>query len=248
MSKADNSSRLDAISTRWTLIQQAWDGAAPSADGARNVLVLRYLPAIRKYIAAMVQNREDAEDIAQDALVRLMAGDFAGADPARGRFRDFLKVSIRNMVKNYWTRQKRRRPAMCEVVDLAGPAGDSGDDVWLGVWRQGLLDLGWNAMRQRQRAQPGSIAYTLLRLRADHPDESCEQLAERLSKKQPKAMSPAALRQQLHRARAQFADLLLAELASGLSDPTPQKLEDELIALDLLQYVRHLLPSEWSRP
>jgi hypothetical protein len=56
------------------------------------------------------------------------------------------------------------------------------------------------------------------------------------------------LRQQLHRARAQFADLLLAELASGLSDPTPQKLEDELIALDLLQYVRHLLPSEWSRP
>ena len=67
---------------------------------ARNVLVLRYLPAMRRYIAALLRGGPDADDVTHDVVVRLLSGDFAGADPARGRFRDLLKTAIRNIVRN----------------------------------------------------------------------------------------------------------------------------------------------------
>ncbi len=55
-----------------------------------------------------------------------------------------------------------------------------------------------------------------------------------------------ALRQKLRRARLQFADLLIAEIARGLNDPTAEKIEDELVALGLIDVVRGLLPEGWT--
>jgi RNA polymerase sigma-70 factor (ECF subfamily) len=86
----------------------------------------------------------------------------------------------------------------------------------------------------------------VLRLRADRPDETSEQLAARLSEKLGRTVRPDAIRQQLRRARLRFADLLIAEVAGGLDDPTPERIEDELIALGLLGSVKDLLPAGWS--
>ncbi len=83
--------RLEAISTRWTLLRQAHEASTVTSAEARNALVLRYLPAVRRYLGAIVRNDQDADDLTQDVLTRLLSGDFSGADPARGRFRDFLK-------------------------------------------------------------------------------------------------------------------------------------------------------------
>ena len=128
-----------------------------------------------------MQGDEAAADVTQDILVRLLDGDFGGADPGRGRFRDLLKVAIRNMVRNAWARQKRRRPVALDVAELAAEEADPDDDDWLKAWRKSVLDLAWKALEQQQRQQPGSVAYTLLRLRIEHPDDTSEQLAERLA-------------------------------------------------------------------
>ena len=198
----DIPSRLEAISTRWTLLRQAHAGSTFSSAEARNMLVLRYLPAVRRYVGVMMQGDEAAADVTQDILVRLLDGDFGGADPGRGRFRDLLKVAIRNMVRNDWARQKRRRPIAMDVSELAAEASDPDDGTWLIAWRKSVLDLAWNALEQQQRQQPGSVAYTLLRLRIDHPDDTSEQLAERLSRQLGKPVRPDALRQKLRRAQA----------------------------------------------
>ena len=242
---ADNPSRLDAISTRWSLLGRAHGPSVTSVGEARSALVLRYLPAVRRYVGALIQHDEDADDLAQDVGVRLLAGDFAGADPGRGRFRDLLKVAVRNMVRNYWSRQKRRRNVALDVGQLEQEQEDN-EGPWLTAWRRSVLELVWKALGQQQRSQPRSVAYTLLRLRADHPDDTSEQLAARLSKKLGSPVRVDAVRQKLRRARLQFADLLITELANGLDDPTPQKIEDELIALELLELVRGLLPSDWK--
>jgi len=234
-------SRLDAISTRWTLLQKAHGESTTSAEEARNALVLRYLPAVRRYVTALVENEEDAKDVAQDVVVRLLSGDFGGADPSRGRFRDLMKVAIRNMVRNYWSRQKRRRTVHVEMGDVAAD-GESDDDPWLVGWRHSVLDLAWNSLRQQEKKRVGYGAYTLLRLRTEHPDDTSDQLAARWSKKLGKPVRADALRQQLRRARLQFADLLILEISRGLADPTPQRIEDELIALGLLEFVRDVLP------
>jgi RNA polymerase sigma factor (sigma-70 family) len=218
---------------------KAHNGSMVSAGEARNALVLRYLPAVRRYVRALVQNEEDANDVAQDIVVRLLAGDFAGADPNRGRFRDLFKVAIRNMVRNYWSRQKRRRGTPLDLSNLAEEQ-DEADDPWLASWRRSVLDLAWKALKQQQERRAGNLAYTLLRLRTEHPGDTSEQLASRLSQKLGKPVRADALRQQLRRARLQFADLLIAEIGKSFDDPTPEKIEGELIALGLLEFVRDL--------
>jgi RNA polymerase sigma-70 factor (ECF subfamily) len=231
---SDSPSRLDAITTRWSVLQQAHGESLATANEARNALVLRYLPAVRRYVRALVQNEQDAEDLTQDVVVRLLAGDFAGADPHRGRFRDLLKVAIRNMVRNYWARGKRRKTVALDVEPFDGEEDEAIEDPWLSAWRRSVLDLAWKALEQEQRHQSGAAAYTLLRLRVQHPDDSSQQLSERLSRKIHRTVRPDATRQMLRRARLRFADLLLLELAKALENPTPERIEDEMIALDLL--------------
>jgi hypothetical protein len=45
----------------------------------------------------------------------------------------------------------------------------------------------------------------------------------------------------IHRAREQFADLLLDEIMPSLERPTLDTLEEELIDLDLIEYCRGAL-------
>ena len=100
--------RIGSIQTRWSLVRRAHCDTDTTCVDARRVLVMRYSPAIRKYIRAITQSEEEADDISQDVVVRLLKGDFAGADPNRGRFRDLLKTAIRNMVRNHWKREAKR--------------------------------------------------------------------------------------------------------------------------------------------
>src|SRR2546430_1665631 len=98
--------RLEDIPTRWSLLRLATEPAT-QAGPARKALVLRYAGAIRGYVGAMTPDSADADELAQDIVVRLLRGDFAGADPARGRFRDLLKVSVRNQVRTFLSKKSR---------------------------------------------------------------------------------------------------------------------------------------------
>jgi RNA polymerase sigma factor (sigma-70 family) len=241
------SQRLDSMTTRWSLVRRAHQASILSAGQARNELVLRYSSAIRSYVRAILQDDSRADELAQDAVVRLLSGDFAGADPNRGRFRDLLKVSVRNMARNHWQKENRRRPAAVDVEEVAGTGDSSDDPAWLASWRQNALDLTWSALESFERSQPGSSAVILLRLRAKFPDASSEDLAARLSEKTGQSVTPENVRQQLRRARVKFAELLIAEIADGLEEATPDDVEEELAALGLIDYVRDLLPADWKQ-
>ena len=152
------SQRLDSMTTRWSVVRRAHQASIVSAGQARNELVLRYSKAIRAYVRAILQDDGRADEVAQDAIVRLLSGDFAGADPNRGRFRDLLKVSVRNMARNHWAKENRRRPAAVDVDEIAGNDGSSDDPNWLASWRQNALDLTWSALEHFERSQPDSSA------------------------------------------------------------------------------------------
>jgi RNA polymerase sigma-70 factor (ECF subfamily) len=179
--------------------------------------------------------------VTHDVVVRLLGGDFAGADPARGRFRDLLKTAIRNMVRNRWARQKRARTVDVDPAGIPAEPEADDEDRWLAQWRTSVLDLAWKALEEQDRSRPGSASYALLRLRTEHPDDSSEQLAARFSRAAGRTVRADAVRQKLRRARLQFADLLIEEISKGLHDPSPEKIEDELVALGLIDLVRDLL-------
>ncbi|MDB5385816.1 MAG: sigma-70 family polymerase sigma factor [Planctomycetaceae bacterium] len=239
--------RLDQVVTQWSLLRVAHQPVSLDGPQARQELLLRYRGAIRSNVCALLLNETDAEDVAQDVLIRLMRGDFATADPSRGRFRDFLKVAVKNMVRNHWDRQHRRSAVSFEANPVLEPATDSAssDAAWTNQWRGQLLEGTWRALEQFERDTPSCIYYTVLRLRSEHPDEDSARVAERMSELTGKTWRPDAYRQQLRRARLRFAQLLVEELSHSLKQPTPDAVEEELVDLGLIDFVRPFLPEDW---
>ena len=239
--------RLDAMTTRWSLIQRAHGEQPTAANDARRVLVLRYAPVIKSYIRGITKDEIAADELSQDVVVRLMQGDFGGVDPGRGRFRDFLKTAIRNMVRNYWSREKIRSTADLDLIsaDIKDDSAGMEADAWDQRWKNRVLELTWSGLNQYEQQNPQSLAHTILQLRTGFPDDSSEQLAKRLSQELGKTIRPDAFRQSLRRARVQFAECLVQELADGLENPTREGIEEELIQLQFLDLVRDLLPADW---
>ncbi len=237
--------RLDEIPTEWSLLRVAHDN--PSTVGeARNLLVRRYARAIRNYVGALVKDPQDADEVAHDVVVKLLRGAFAAADPKRGRFRDLLTVATHNTIRTYWSKKLSRPLNDVDLSNVPGRQGsDSLDEADLAVWRSAVLDQAWKALEEHERTHPGSAAWTVLRLRADFPDDDMEQLAARLSKRAGKPFQSAALRQQLRRSRLRFAQLLVEEVAAGLDDPTPERVEEELRDVGLFPYVSDFIPPNW---
>lgn len=241
---------LGKIQTQWSLVRRAHENAFSmnTANVARNALVLRYAGSIHRFVQIVVRDPELAEELAQDAIVRLLKGDFAGADPHRGRFRDLLKTAIRNMAKTHWAESNRRSSVDFDLSLLESDAEDNVarlDDAWTGEWRDQLLEIAWRKL-QEQDLKSGAIAYTVLQLRAQYPEDKSEQLAERLSATTGREYKADNTRQLLRRSRVRFAEILVAEIAEGLEDASPQKLHDELLALGLYASVKDVLPTEWQ--
>jgi RNA polymerase sigma factor (sigma-70 family) len=241
-------SRLDAIATNWSLVRKAHAaGHEQTAAEARNALVMRYARAIRRFVGGIVKHREEADELAQELMVKLLRGDFAGADPGRGSFRSLLKTAVRNLMRTQWTRQKRTRSPAIDLDVFAAEADDRLEQSWLRAWQQTVLDHAWSALKEVEQRNPAQAAHTLLKLRADFPDETSEQLAARLGQRLGTSFRADAFRQMLRRARLRFAELLIDEVKAGLDEPTPERIEEELAALGLLDHARDFLPRDWKQ-
>jgi RNA polymerase sigma-70 factor (ECF subfamily) len=242
------SARLDELTTQWSLLRLAHEQSVTGVGTARSALALRYAPAIRSYVGAQVKDAHDADELAQEVVVKILHGDFARAVRERGRFRDLLKVAVRNLVRNYWTRKNRRGRKVVDTDQLAdlGQEDPFGDQALNASWRDSVLQMTWAALKTEDRAQPNRAAATLLRLRVDDPEADTVQLAARLEAATGRSLKPDAVRQQLRRARLRFAQLLVEEIARGLDDATPANVEEELGEVGLLEYVRDFLPPDWG--
>jgi RNA polymerase sigma-70 factor (ECF subfamily) len=237
--------RLSRIQTLWTLVRQAHDGPADAVRTAQQQLLDRYGGAIQRYLRGVLRDADAAEDLFQDFACRLLKGDLHGADPQRGRFRNFVKGVIFHMVVDHHRRQKRL-PAVLDAA--AEPAIDpptlaAWDRDFVASWREDLLARSWQALEEYER-HSGKPFFRVLRFRADHPDLSSHEMAERLSAEvgnAGKPLTPAGVRQTLHRAREKFADLLLDEVLHSLDKPDAEQLEAELVELGLLDYCRPAL-------
>ena len=237
--------RLDQVVTQWSLLRLAHEPASLESKEARQRVLLKYNRAIRSYVGALLQNDDDADEVAQDVLVRLLKGDFANANPGKGRFRDFLKVAVKNMVRTYWSKKQRRAGVNLDVEKMEEPATGPDVDHFNRTWQTTILDHTLKALQQFERSTPGCCYYTVMKLRKDFPDAESTELAERMSKTTKKTWTPEATRQQLRRSRLRFAQLLVEEVAGGISNASPAEVEAELIDLGLMEYVRPFLPDDW---
>lgn len=202
--------------------------------------VMAYGSASRAYLLALLRDQDAADEVLQGVLLQVTEKGFPTHDPTAGRFRHYLKAVLRNAANRH------RRPGRMSVVD-ADPdtMGESAEDrTWQEEWRACVLEAAWRALDRHQRTVGrGNLAHTVLRLTADHPDKGAIELAAMASRQAGQPLTAAAFRQQLHRARRTFAELIVAEVRQSLDGAGDAEVLDELAELRLLEYVRDHLPA-----
>jgi RNA polymerase sigma factor (sigma-70 family) len=235
-------SRLEAIATEHSLLHAAHHGSPESMTTACQSLVMRYRNAIRRYLGGLLKNDDAADEVAQEVVVKLLQGRFAGVASARGRFRDYLKTAARNAGVDYLRRLRRAQQTGLggqEHVEQA-EAQQEPDD-WMNQWRRNILEQARRALQAYQDQQPHNVYATVLTLLTDFPQEDSEQLAVRLAQITGRPCRPDALRKQISRARRKLAELIVAEVSHTLDDPTPARLQEELTETGLMPFVSDYL-------
>lgn len=229
-------SRLDEISTRWNQV------------GDPLQFVMRYGPAIEKYLHALIGNRDDAAEVSQQFLTSMLQHKFGSANPDQGRFRNYLKTAVRNAARMHFrSRQSQKNIASDEAKLRDIPAREPrADETWLAEWRRIVLDRTWAALHRHQQSVADSPAFAVMKLASQHGEsEDSDTLAERLSQQTGRPIRAEAFRKQLSRARRLFAELLVREVAQTLEDPTAEDVEAELAETGLMKSIRQFLPKDW---
>jgi RNA polymerase sigma-70 factor (ECF subfamily) len=238
---------LSQIPTQWSVVCKAHDGSDPGMAEARRQLLERYGKSVYRYLLKALRTADAADEVSQDFALRFVRGDFRRANPERGRFRDFVKTSLFHLVVDYKQRQRRQFQQLAD--DDPGPAVEPPsvaemDHDFLTSWRDELLARAWELLQESDQ-RSGQSFYAVLRFRAEHADMPSAQMAEALTARLGKPITPAGVRQTLHRARDRFADLLLEEVAHSLQGSGQEELEQELVDLGLLEYCRPAL-QRWA--
>lgn len=234
--------RLSLIPTLWSLVCRAHHGPAAAANSARQRLLERYGNAVQRYLRKVLRDADAADEVFQEFALRLLHGDLRGANPERGRFRQFVKGTLFHLIAKYH-KQRRRWPEPLpdnDTVLAANPEELESDHQFVESWCDELLARAWAALAEIE-SRTGQLFYTVLRFRADHPDLRSPQMAEQLAAQLGRPFTAAGVRQTLHRAREKFAELLLDEVIHSLDNPTAEHLEHELAELGLLDYCRPAL-------
>lgn len=223
----EEASTLDLIATDWSQVHDS------------KHFMARYAVAVRRYLEALLQNAQDAEDVAQSFFLRVVAGGFDRANPQRGRFRDYLKIGVRNAAVSF-LRQKQRQPRTKDVALLQHSVSQSESDAnrqWLREWQNCLLERAWQALEQHEERSRGNLFHTVLRAAVDYPEEDAAARTARVAALSGRRLSCQAVRKQLSRARRKFAELLVSEVKQTLKNPTAADIEMELTAIGFHDYV-----------
>ncbi len=216
--------------THWSRVARAGDSTALAE------LCAAYWYPIYALIRRKGHQPDRALDLTQAYFARLIEkGTISAADPARGRFRTFLRADCTFFLADARDHDRAlKRGGAVRVLSIDSedaetrfrhePAhDDTPERLFERDWAVSLID---RAMGRLERHYQGSRAETFQRLKpilTSEPEAArFAQLAVDLK------TTEGALRTAVHRLRARFADELRAEIAETLDDPTPEAIADEL--------------------
>ena len=237
--KERSDSRLSAITTNWEEIISA---RGDSAGEVRNRVLIRYASCVYKYIAQATKNSDIADELSQEFALRFVRGDYKNADPSKGRFRAYLRASLRNLITDFFRKKKEftltsseadRLPDRSIVDTLAAL-----DREFQQNWREHVLSLAWDALRESDLGRSNDY-YPVLRFRSLHPEATSKEMAEQLSVQLGKVVTADWVRQKIVRSRQKFAQLLAAEVRRSLGDKSEEAIREEFAALGLLKYLEN---------
>lgn len=224
--------------TRWTLVGNAAAGGATHAMVALGELFAIYWQPLYRYARRKGKSREDAEDLVQGFMARLIENDsLRHPDRGKGRFRTFLLASFNHWMINEWKRgaREKRGGGSCTVsfdwqhaesglmLEPADPR--SPDLLYDREWALALLETTLARLEEICLREGGASVFETLKpcLTADTARIFYPELAASLG------VSEGAARVAVHRLRKRYRHLLKEEITRTLIDPA--QADEELRAL-----------------
>jgi RNA polymerase sigma-70 factor (ECF subfamily) len=229
----------------WTALDLVRGGARADTRATAAALIERYQEAVYRYLVAATHDPDRAAELFQEFALRFLRGDFKNLDPERGRFRDYLRTVLMNLVRS-GCRPGTPSVDHDQLVAVAAGPSESGDDDFVAHWRQAVLSAVWQALEEDQ-ARGGPPYYSALRARADRPDWPSAALAAELTARlRPQdPFTDVGVRKLLQRGRDMFCDLVVAEVARSVPTRDPDRLTRELIDLGCYWFCKKAL-ARWS--
>lgn len=208
--------------TQWVVIQATWSGGTVEGQEALNRLCRVYWQPLYNFVRGMGYRHHDAEDLTQQFLSELLTRDgLAGLAPERGRFRSFLKASLRNFLGHARERAsalKRGGGAVWVPLEAVGETVEGGVGVEVDFDRTWALTV----LQQARRRLAGDYAAAgrsdlfqriALHLPGGEGGLSAVELGGRLG------MSAGAVKTEIWRMRQRFGHYVRLEVAETVSDP-----------------------------
>jgi hypothetical protein len=182
-------------------------------------------------------------ELDQEFALRFLQGNFLKYNPSLGRFRDYVKQAVRNLMIDHHRRKKGKTRRLDTDMEIS-VVGESGleefEEQIIAAWRDDLLDRAWDALEYFER-RTGQPYHTVLKYRVTHPQETSARMAEQLCPVLGRSVSAGAFRQLLQRARERWAGSLIDEVKVSLKSPTRENIEEELADLRLLHLCKPVL-------
>jgi RNA polymerase sigma-70 factor (ECF subfamily) len=241
--------------TNWDILQLLRTGDAEQRSGMLGEIVTIYGPplfALARHESQGSLSRQDCEDVLGDFFLKCAQEDvIERADPAKGRFRNFLARSFKNFMLN-WIRDRSaqsRAPSggllsLHHLVDKHGRkleplAGESADDTLNRVFRLALFDTALGAFEKSCRSTGQDRKYQVYMSREIIPEQegtaapSYEALAAQYGFSSEDAVGRA-----VRTAREEFRNLLLALIAQDSVSSIEAQAEFKLVLATGLQRER----------
>ena len=234
--------------TSWSQVLAAREPPSSESRRALDVLCRTYWYPVYAYVRRYVGNATDAGDLTQSYFAELLEKSYLkDYDPDRGRFRVFLKTSVKHFLSKQREKSESwKRGGRADVFSLDARDGEgrylyepadrlTPEEIFERRWTLTLLERVLERLKARHTEVGAGEQFLLLEgyLTGRDADAPYHQIAATLN------VSESAVKTAVHRLRREFGQALREEIAETVAGA--DQVDDE---------VRHLLGvvSPWRQP
>lgn len=219
--------------TRWTVIASSRSGVEARSRALEELLATYWKP-LYFFVRRKGLSIEDSKDVIQDFFAHLLDREFLDRlDPAKGRFRSYLRGAMDNfLVNRHEQRSAKKRGGGKKIVSLevevdesSVPGTASPEAAFDREWALAVMERAMGRLRAEfdggERKGPFELVKRFFDFAAEPPSYDAAA--------RENGMSVSSLKAFLHRARVRFREIVKEEVRDTVSDGEPDGEVDELI-------------------
>jgi RNA polymerase sigma factor (sigma-70 family) len=230
-----NPDRREFATTHWSLVAAAKpdEKSQSRARKALEELCSAYWYPLYAFVRNRGYSANDAQDLTQSFFLQLIESKgFGSADPERGRFRSYLLGAMKHFLANQWHKtQAQKRGGSVGFLELDALAPEARyaleptetthpDEGFDRKWAQELIARAMENLRVESGEKGKGQQFDALKSCLVGDEGPRDQIAASLG------MTKGSVKVAVHRLRQRYRELVRAEIAETLSDPS--EIDDEM--------------------